>query len=445
MGINLRRQHENFVTEMRVLPLDGYKPLGRYALYFAPSPESQLWRLGSQWLGRCALSGKPLRQPEIEGVAPECFTSLTAAPRRYGFHATLKAPFRLADGVLVQDIVEELDDIASQQRSFALPTLKVARLDDFLALTPARPCRHIERIAQLCVTHFDHFRAPLTHAERARRGLASLSARERMLLEQWGYPYVLDCFRLHFSLSASIAQMSEEVHERLALAAVRTFSAAPLTAQIFDAICLFEEPVPGAEFKLIHRSRFAHQGRLVYVVGPSGAGKDSVINWAREHLISQVDAQANPQIVFTQRTITRPLHEKSEKHHAVTDTQFEALQQSGEFAMWWRAHGHRYAIGKQIHDDLRRGLTVVVSGSRHHLPQALRDFPALQVVHISASAATLRQRLLLRGREGTQDLQQRLEREALEMPEGMRVMEIRNDGELALAGAKFLEYLCGSN
>ena len=350
---------------MRALPLDGYKPLGRYALYFAPSSESPLWHLGSQWLGRCALSGKLLRQPDIEGVVPECFTSLTVGPRRYGFHATLKAPFRLADGVLVQDIMEELDNITSQQRSFALPPLEVARLDDFLALTPARPCRHIKRIAQLCVTHFDHFRAPITDAERARRGLASLSARERMLLEQWGYPYVLDCFRLHFSLSGSLAQVSEEVRKRLARAAVETFSASLLTPQVFDAICLFEEPLPGAEFSLIHRSRFAHQGRLVYVVGPSGAGKDSVINWARERLISQADAHSNPQIVFTPRTITRPLHENSEKHHAVTDTQFEALQQSGEFAMWWRAHGHRYAIGKQIHDELRCGLTVVVSGSRH--------------------------------------------------------------------------------
>ena len=193
-----------------------------------------------------------------------------------------------------------LDDIASRQCSFALPPLKVTRLDDFLALTPARPCRHIDRTAQRCVTRFDRFRAPLTASERARRSLAPLTLRERMFLDQWGYPYVLDRFRFHFSLSGSLAQVNEEVRARLARAAVQTFTAPPLAPLIFDAICIFEEPSPGAAFRLIHRSRFAHQGRLVYVVGPSGAGKDSVINWARERLVSDT------QVVFTQRTITRP-------------------------------------------------------------------------------------------------------------------------------------------
>ena len=86
-----------------------------------------------------------------------------------------------------------------------------------------------------------------------------------------------------------------------------------------------------------------------------------------------------------------------------------------------------------------------LSGSRHHLAQALRDFPALQVVHITASPETLRQRLRLRGRETEHDVELRLEREALDVPGGMRVTEIRNDGDLALAGARFLQYLTGGN
>ncbi len=439
MAFSLYRQHENFVTEMRVAPDDGSKLVARYALYFAPAAENPWWRLGSQWLGRCAASGELLRQPDIDGLAAECFAALTAGPRRYGFHATLKAPFRLADGLRVEDIVGELDDIASRQCSFALPPLKVTRLDDFLALTSTRPCRHIDRVAQRCVARFNRFRAPLTSSELAKRSLAPLTHRERMLLEQWGYPYVLDRFRFHFSLSGSLAQISEEVRARLARAAVRTFTAPMLAPPIFDAICVFEEPLPDAEFQLIHRSRFAHQGRLVYVVGPSGAGKDSVINWARERLVSDT------QVVFTQRTITRPVHRDGESHHAVTEAQFESLHQSGEFAMCWRAHGRSYAIGKQIHHALKRGLTVVVSGSRDHLPQALRDFPALQVVHINASPGILRQRLLLRGREAAEGVEQRLEREALKVPDGMRIAEIRNDGDLAVAGASFLEYLSGGD
>ena len=129
----------------------------------------------------------------------------------------------------------------------------------------------------------------------------------------------------------------------------------------------------------------------------------------------------------------------------MTEAQFESLHQSGEFAMCWRAHGRSYAIGKQIHHALKRGLTVVVSGSRDHLPQALRDFPALQVVHINASPGILRQRLLLRGREAAEGVEQRLEREALKVPDGMRIAEIRNDGDLAVAGASFLEYLSGGD
>lgn len=439
MAFNLRRQYENIVTELRVSHDGGSNLMARYALYFAPAAENPWWRLGSQWLGRCAASGTSLRQPDIDGLAPECFAALTADPRRYGLHATLKAPFRLANGVRVEDIMGELDDIASRQCSFALPPLKVTGLDDFLALTPSRPCQHIDRMAQCCVTRFDRFRAPLTASERARRSLAPLTLRERMFLDQWGYPYVLDRFRFHFSLSGSLAQVNEEVRARLARAAVQTFTAPPLAPLIFDAICIFEEPSPGAAFRLIHRSRFAHQGRLVYVLGPSGAGKDSVINWARERLVSAT------QVVFTQRTITRPAHTDSESHHAVTEAQFESLHQSGEFAMCWRAHGHSYAIGKQIHHALQNGLTVVVSGSRDHLPQALRDFPSLQVVHINAPPGILRQRLLLRGREAAEDVEQRLEREALKVPDGMRIAEIRNDGNLAVAGASFLEYLSGGD
>jgi ribose 1,5-bisphosphokinase len=439
MAFNLRRQYENFVTELCVSPDGGSKLMARYALYFAPAAENPWWRLGSQWLGRCAASGKSLRQPDIDGLTAECFAALTADPRRYGFHATLKAPFRLADGLRVEEIMDELDDITSRQCSFALPPLKVTRLDDFLALTPARPSQHIDRMAQRCVTHFDRFRAPLTVCERAKRSLAPLTLRERMFLEQWGYPYVLDRFRFHFSLSGSLAEVSEEVRARLARAAVQTFTAPLLAPLIFDAICIFEEPLPGAAFRLIHRSRFAHQGRLVYVVGPSGAGKDSVINWAREHLVSATQA------VFTQRTITRPVHMDGESHHALTEAQFESLRQSGEFAMCWRAHGHSYAISKQIHHALHRGFTVVVSGSRDHLPQALRDFPSLEVVHINASPEILRQRLLRRGREAAEDVERRLKREALKVPDGMRIAEIRNDGDLAVAGASFLEYLSGGD
>lgn len=137
----------------------------RYALYFAPRESGDLWRLGSEWLGRCAISGNALKQPAVSGVDAEAFAALAAAPRRYGFHATLKAPFRLAEGKTPHMLLSDVRGWCATQAPFPMPRLAVRMVDDFLALVPEKPGRRLDSIAAECVKRFDRFRAPLSDAE----------------------------------------------------------------------------------------------------------------------------------------------------------------------------------------------------------------------------------------------------------------------------------------
>ena len=178
------------------------------------------------------------------------------------------------------------------------------------------------------------------------------------------------------------------------------------------------------------------KGRLIYIVGPSGAGKDSVIDYARVRL------PANSNVVFARRTITRPAAAGGEHHEAVTPDAFDSRLAQGGFAMYWRANGLAYGIGREILDWLESGRTVVVSGSRAHLPEAMAVFPALEAVHVSAPLETLKRRLQTRGREDAAQVARRIERaEKLHIPAGTQAFEVRNDGELSSAGENLLAFI----
>lgn len=182
-------------------------------------------------------------------------------------------------------------------------------------------------------------------------------------------------------------------------------------------------------------------GRLVLVVGPSGAGKDSVIDWARARIES---TEAAGHVRFARRTITRPADAGGERHVAVDGPAFEQLRARGAFALCWSANGLSYGIGQEITAWLDEGCTVVASGSRAHLPEALRRFPDARVVLITASTDVLRRRLLGRARESHEQVEARLERAgAFALPAGIEALEIRNDGLLAEAGGRLLVLLCG--
>ena len=227
----------------------------RYAIYYAPAVDSPWWRFGAAWLGRDERNGAPLAQPWWpEGTRDE-FLALTAEPRRYGFHATLKAPFRLAAPVDESRLCARVDQLASQLRRVELGKLEPVRIDDFIALAPARPPSGLATLATRCVVGLDGLRAPLTAGEFARRRPEHLPARARELLAAWGYPWVLDLFRFHMTLSGAVDEATGERMARHAGAAVARLNAEH--PPVVDRVCVFREDHPGAPFMRIHDAELA--------------------------------------------------------------------------------------------------------------------------------------------------------------------------------------------
>jgi len=175
----------------------------RYALYFAPDRSSPLWSFGSRILGYDAASGEALSYPDELGAFIERWPSLTSEPRKYGFHATLKAPFYLATGSDEQSLLLSVSNFSKVTRSFSLP-LKISNIGPFIALKPASMADQINALASNIVNHFDHFRKPLSAEDRARRLQSPLTDRQIAYLDLYGYPYVHEEFRFHMTLTNSL-------------------------------------------------------------------------------------------------------------------------------------------------------------------------------------------------------------------------------------------------
>ena len=226
----------------------------RYAIYFAPPRGGDLARFGDHWLGRDAESGAALQPPPHAGVGDAELRALTEAPRQYGFHGTFKAPFRLADGADVQHLHAALSTFARRQASFALRGLRLRAIGDFLALVPSEDSPPLSRLAEACVTEFDAFRAPPEPADLAKRHAAGLTPRQTELLARWGYPYVMDEFRFHLTLTGSIPDEASRVRLSLLI----TSLAAPILKQPVPVreICLFHQPDRKTAFRLVARFPF---------------------------------------------------------------------------------------------------------------------------------------------------------------------------------------------
>ncbi|HVI90397.1 MAG TPA: phosphonate metabolism protein/1,5-bisphosphokinase (PRPP-forming) PhnN [Dongiaceae bacterium] len=175
-------------------------------------------------------------------------------------------------------------------------------------------------------------------------------------------------------------------------------------------------------------------GRLIYVMGPSGAGKDSVINFARIH--------GDPvRAAFAHRYITRPPAADAENHISLSEAEFETRKQVGWFALDWHSHGLRYGIGREIDLWLASGVAVVINGSRAYLAEAASRYPDLQPVLITAPAEIRLARLQSRQRESGGDIQARIDRQVDLANLSRPVCEIDNSHALAAAGARLLELL----
>ena len=227
----------------------------RYAIYYCPGPQSPWWTRGSQWLGRCALTQRDMQVPAVEHLSEEAFRELTKDPRRYGWHATLKAPFTLAAGLSRSDLIDAVCNLASAHKSFDLPAMEVRRMGHFLALAPAKESAALDAIARACVTSLQPLAAALTDAELARRRKSRLTAQEDALLVQWGYPYVLDAFRFHCSLTGDLKDISDGQRQVLIDAATQWFCDLP--APRFDSLAVVAEPSPGADFVVLEHLELA--------------------------------------------------------------------------------------------------------------------------------------------------------------------------------------------
>lgn len=220
----------------------------RYAVFYTPPRSSALAEFGKRWLGYDIEAGVDYAQM---APAAELGPAITAEPRRYGFHATLKAPFSLAEGADEAALCTAFDRYAASRRGVVSAPMVVGKLGPFLALVPSEPSQRLDTLAADIVRQFDRFRAPLTEAERERRRPEALTQTQRSYLEAWGYPYVFDEFRFHMTLTGPLErEKRDRVAETLrGLAAV--FAGEPL---VVDALSLVRQPDPDSRFTVIRRA-----------------------------------------------------------------------------------------------------------------------------------------------------------------------------------------------
>jgi putative phosphonate metabolism protein len=218
----------------------------RYAIYAAP--EGALWDWASRWLGWDALRGEGVPHPAVDSL-PRPLAEITEAPRKYGFHATVKPPFRLAEGATARDLDWAAGALCLRMARAQSAGLKLARLGGFLALVPEGDDTAITAMAAQVVEALDAFRAPPDAAEIARRRPERLTERQRAYLDRWGYPYVMDEFHLHLTLTGDLPP-----DEAAAVETVLAPLVAPLLPRPFviDSLCLFGEAQDG-RFHLLHR------------------------------------------------------------------------------------------------------------------------------------------------------------------------------------------------
>lgn len=172
----------------------------RFAVYYIP-PQGPVADFGAAWLGWDVLTGSDVSQFDVPGLA-----DVTKTPRKYGFHGTLKPPFRLKDGETAGGLAAAMGAMARTLPPARCERLKLAALGRFLALVPEGSVDTLRRVAEACVRDLDGFRAPASDEELARRRSSRLSARQDALLTRWGYPFVFDEFRFHMTLTGRLPE-----------------------------------------------------------------------------------------------------------------------------------------------------------------------------------------------------------------------------------------------
>lgn len=229
---------------------------GRYAIYYTPAADNPLTRLAEAWLGYSVWSGETVARAQTASLAPKQMVRFTEAPRRYGFHATLKPPMRLADGKTSEALMADISSYAETARPVLIDALVLRWIGPFLALVPDNQTPELDKLASKIVRQFEPYRAPLNPEEVARRLHKDLSARQVEMLNDWGYPYVHEEFRYHMTLTSPI----EESDRSMVLAAAEQhFKAIAGRPLLIDQLVLCHEAEAGDPFVAIASHEFVRQ------------------------------------------------------------------------------------------------------------------------------------------------------------------------------------------
>lgn len=236
------------------------KQPARYAIYFAPDPDSALWRFGSAVLGYDGVTGEDVPDIVPEGFEIPDWRLLTADPRAYGFHATIKAPFRLAQDQTEEDLVTALQAFADSRTPFVLPKLEVAIVGAregegaFVALVEPKPSPALAELEAAALEAFEPFRAPLTDKEFSRRLPETLTTRQRDYLNRYGYPFVLEDFRFHLTLTGRVPEDEvEAVHA--SLEALYKQHVGNESVRV-DALAVYHQEKGAGRFRVLARAPF---------------------------------------------------------------------------------------------------------------------------------------------------------------------------------------------
>ncbi|WP_259988569.1 DUF1045 domain-containing protein [Sulfitobacter sp. S190] len=220
----------------------------RYAVYF--TPQGGLAEKGAAWLGWDIARGRSSLHPVLAGVD---LAEVTRVPRKYGFHATIKPPFHLAQGQTAQALAADLEKLAGDLAAVTLTTLSVSRLGRFVALKPVGDTAALADLAARVVTGLDTYRAPASKSELARRRKRKLSVAQERYLTAWGYPYVMDEFRFHMTLTSPVEDAA-----RIVPLAVSFFRDVLPTPFCLDALTLVGQDADGMFHEI---DRFALTGK----------------------------------------------------------------------------------------------------------------------------------------------------------------------------------------
>jgi len=214
----------------------------RYAVYFAPEPNSDLDTFGTAWLGRDMDGSRSRGQSLVPNVSEDRCKELTENPRRYGFHGTLKPPFELNPATTVNALLRTAHVFARGLAPVEIPSLELAVIGKFIALTPTSQSAALEKLSAACVRAFEAFREPLTPEQISSYRSNKLTVHQEQMLEHWGYPYVMEEYQFHMSLTGRI----DDPNER---------------ETIFSALEKLAKPVLGKSILARHITVFGQSGR----------------------------------------------------------------------------------------------------------------------------------------------------------------------------------------